>query len=372
MINVKHETPHVLKILSKVEVFIKYNILRPIISFILWKIKPNKENYFLDYNGKPLREGISFCVPAYNEEHTISLCFSSLIGFVQEIIFIDNGSTDNTLQIVQEFQKIYEKQIKVIILEMPESTLVEMRQEALKYVKHKWIIRGDADMLFRVKAKEIILEKIKNVSRPTAFQIRKIELFGTASNYHKLFGKFSKGEFFLRTFDPRIEYIEYYGRLEHAPLPIYCKMTKIKEYSFYHLDCYKENERIIYRTCYLDWREYVNKHPEGQKSKEEYSKMWLQHNFKTNDEKELKYRFARLIGSMCEKHTDSFIAQYPFILKSLIEKDPYIITSKDGKPFLRYGRDEQAFFDSYQLTDSESAWTPDVDKFYRDSIRMAI
>ncbi|MCE5328732.1 glycosyltransferase [bacterium] len=53
---------------------------------------------------------ISVIVPAYNEEKFIGACISSLEkqNFNKddyEIIVIDNGSTDNTVQIVHNFNK---------------------------------------------------------------------------------------------------------------------------------------------------------------------------------------------------------------------------------------------------------------------------
>ena len=211
MINVKYDTPYVLKTLSKVEVFIKYNILRPIISFILWKIKQNKENYFLDYNGKPLKEGISFCVPAYNEEHTISFCLESLTGFIDHLIFIDNGSTDNTIDVVRAFQAKYQDLIEVTVLEMPGATLIEMRQEALKYVHHKWFVRGDADMMFTEAFKTECKQIIDNAKRPIAIQISMFDLFGNVSHYHNRFGMYSNGEYYMRNFDSNVKYQEYSG-----------------------------------------------------------------------------------------------------------------------------------------------------------------
>jgi len=51
---------------------------------------------------------ISAIVPAYNEEKTIKHVLKSLVNslLVDEIIFINDGSSDNTLSIIKKFKKI--------------------------------------------------------------------------------------------------------------------------------------------------------------------------------------------------------------------------------------------------------------------------
>ena len=59
-----------------------------------------------------LMDGISLIIRAKNEEKNITLCIESVIDLVDEIIFVNNGSTDNTLKIIEELAMKYSK-IKV-------------------------------------------------------------------------------------------------------------------------------------------------------------------------------------------------------------------------------------------------------------------
>ena len=54
-----------------------------------------------------LNPGISLIIRAKNEELNIPHCIESVVDLVDEIIFVDNGSTDNTYKLVEEYDKIY-------------------------------------------------------------------------------------------------------------------------------------------------------------------------------------------------------------------------------------------------------------------------
>ena len=59
---------------------------------------------------KELTNGISLIIRAKNEEPNIKLCIESVVDLVDEIIFVDNNSTDNTYRLM----KVYEKKFKNI------------------------------------------------------------------------------------------------------------------------------------------------------------------------------------------------------------------------------------------------------------------
>lgn len=59
-------------------------------------------------NNIHLNPGISFLIRAKNEEDNVFDCLMSIIDIDCEIIFVDNGSTDNTLSIARNLEKKYE------------------------------------------------------------------------------------------------------------------------------------------------------------------------------------------------------------------------------------------------------------------------
>ncbi len=59
---------------------------------------------------------ISVIVPVYNAEKFIDKCIESVIGQTYkdiELILVNDGSKDNSLKILQKYEKKYPKMIKV-------------------------------------------------------------------------------------------------------------------------------------------------------------------------------------------------------------------------------------------------------------------
>ncbi len=92
-----------------------------------------------------MNDKISVIVPVYNLEKYLSNCIDSIISQTYtniEIIFVDDCSSDNSLNILNEYSKKY-NQIKVISLEQHGVTSV--RNEGLKHASGKYIGFVDCD-----------------------------------------------------------------------------------------------------------------------------------------------------------------------------------------------------------------------------------
>lgn len=89
---------------------------------------------------------ISFVIPVYNAELYISRCVDSLLAQdIQdyEIICINDGSTDNSLAILKEYENKFPD--KFIIISQENSGIAYARNNAFKYVKgdYTWFIDND-------------------------------------------------------------------------------------------------------------------------------------------------------------------------------------------------------------------------------------
>lgn len=76
----------------------------------LWRFDKKKSGFpalYEKYSVGQLTPGLSMIIRAKNEAHNIENCIRSIAPHVDEVIFVDNGSTDNTRLIVEKLQKEY-------------------------------------------------------------------------------------------------------------------------------------------------------------------------------------------------------------------------------------------------------------------------
>lgn len=88
---------------------------------------------------------ISVMIPVYNTSKYLEKCLNSIINQSLkeiEIICVNDGSTDNSLEILREFQ---EKDNRIIIIDKKNAGVSCARNEALKIVKGEYCLNIDSD-----------------------------------------------------------------------------------------------------------------------------------------------------------------------------------------------------------------------------------
>jgi glycosyltransferase involved in cell wall biosynthesis len=94
----------------------------------------------------PRKNGISTLIACQNEEVTVGWAILSFLPFSDEIIVVDNGSTDKTKEIALTIAKQFPE--KVRFFDVPHlKDLYENRQFAFEQSRFRWIVRGDADYI---------------------------------------------------------------------------------------------------------------------------------------------------------------------------------------------------------------------------------
>ena len=106
---------------------------------------------------------LSISIPVYNAEKTLDQCIKSII--VQtfrdfELILVDDGSTDNSLQICKKWSLSYPEHIRVIHKENSGSLLTRRRCLQESVSKYLYIMDAD-DYLVDKDALRYIYEAIK-------------------------------------------------------------------------------------------------------------------------------------------------------------------------------------------------------------------
>ncbi len=105
--------------------------------------------------GRAEEADISLCMIVRDEERVIADCLTSACDVFNEIIVVDTGSTDRTMEIVEGFGAQMHEMV------WPEN-FAAARNESLKYAKGKWIFWMDADDVLPPASAERILDAAIN------------------------------------------------------------------------------------------------------------------------------------------------------------------------------------------------------------------
>lgn len=100
-------------------------------------------------------ETLSVVLATFNEEKNLASCLSSVEKISNEIIVVDGGSLDKTVEIAKEFKA------KVSVTDNPSIFHIN-KQKAIDKANCEWVLQLDADEVVTDKLAKEIKEKIEN------------------------------------------------------------------------------------------------------------------------------------------------------------------------------------------------------------------
>lgn len=113
-----------------------------------------------------MKPTLSVVVLTHNDESRIVDCLECL-GFANELIVIDDESSDRTLELVRNFtEKIYIRALK--------NNFSNQRNFALNYVHSNWVFFVDSDELVSAALRDEILSTIRN-QEYTGYYIKRFD-----------------------------------------------------------------------------------------------------------------------------------------------------------------------------------------------------
>jgi glycosyltransferase involved in cell wall biosynthesis len=117
---------------------------------------------------------LSLCLAVFNEEKNIHYPLDSAYDFVDEVIIVDGGSSDRTVEIAKSYGK------KVRIITSPNPPMFHInKQKAIEVARGDWILQLDADEAVTPEQKKEINEIIDSKDSVEAYNMPRRNWFLT-------------------------------------------------------------------------------------------------------------------------------------------------------------------------------------------------
>ena len=273
-------------------------------------------------------QGISVYIRVKDERDWIAASIDSIKGIADEIIVVDNGSTDGTYEILKEMVLSENGQLKLWY--KPELYHCDLSNFALENTAFRWVLRWDGDMVAHTDGDHPIAELrarilALNPRRHYLIYLQHINLSGDL--FHQDPQEMFHIEEYIHTFSKSARFI-HPGRFEAVKFPFYYKPLFWYEPYAFHLNI-KPARRVLLRYFWEDWMElkdYV-RYP----TLEGYASAHIENEFGTPRMEEAQ---KRCLGKVMQNHipfdNDRF-GPYPSMLRSLLDQTQYRIQYQYGR-----------------------------------------
>lgn len=307
---------------------------------------------------RPQEEGISCVMRVKDEADWVRLSILSIREFADEIIFVDNGSTDGSLQMARELKDDYGLK-KLKIFTFPEIDGVKVRTAdlynfAFGQATKTWVFKWDGDFIARTDQLFSIME-LKDLwgeyrHRADVFRIGGPNLFG--DHLHYFYGPPDDIEFCFE------RYLFRNRRWTHKMAPHY-EILVLKAHRrimhlgpmanpddrriyFFHLKGLKPDEKIAGRATLSLWWKFRQENPGSPKT---YNQ-WLAEYWGTDDKEE---QIRKCMGLFFEsgrirryEKIGGDWGEYPTLMKPYLKQPRYEVGYENGVPVRRMTHEDRA------------------------------
>jgi glycosyltransferase involved in cell wall biosynthesis len=276
----------------------------------------------------PRPQGISIYMRVKDERDWIAASIASIRGIADEIVVVDNGSTDGTFEILRDMA--HQENSRLKLWQKPELHHGDLSNFALEQTSFRWVFRWDGDMVAHTDGEHPVAELRArilglNPHRYYLIYLRHINLSGDLC--HQDPQEMVHIEEYIHTFSKAARFI-HPGRFEAIKFPFYYKPLFWYEPYVFHVNI-KSARRMLLRYFWEDWMErkdYI-RYP----TLEDYVSAHIEKEFGTPLMEEAQ---ERCMGKVLQNHisfdTERF-GPYPAMLKPLLDQPPYRIQYQTGR-----------------------------------------
>lgn len=268
-----------------------------------------------------------------NEEEWIALSLQSLSAFADEVIIIDNASTDNTFKEIERVRS--NLPYKLIVEENDSRDICKVSNHALAMTSYKWIVRWDADFIAYTSGERNVVrlrEYLLSLNPNNFYLIYPllINFSYDLSHVHKNHILHSEG--YIHTFHPNAKYKKR-GVFEVLHVPMFFSVKRIFNIHFVHTGTSKCIEKLLFRYYWLIWiRDSGMKESNGII---EYIRKTAKEMWGTVNLSEIIREIFNEQRPFLRKYEIHEFGDYPELLQSELKNPKYRILYKNGKPYMR-------------------------------------
>jgi hypothetical protein len=321
----------------------------------------------------PREEGISCVVRAKNEENWLRMSLLSIKDFADEIIFVDNASTDRTLEIARRFQEeFFQDRMKIFTFPAIDGRQVkaaDLYTFSFRQATKSWLMKWDADFIGRTEGPFSMLELKKlwhdQREKVDKFRLSAPNLWGDHEHFREVWP--GQPEFCFENYLWRNRDWEYVMEsYEVLRLKKHKREMRVgppanpedRRTYWVHLKSLESEELIFYRTNMVPWWKYCLDYPDSRLTYDEWcGRQWgssdlaRQLDYKDNQwrwgssEPPYPDRTVQIQNLMDRCLRDGHLKRftkvggewggYPGLLRPYLERPKYRIVYQGGKPHHR-------------------------------------
>jgi len=268
--------------------------------------------------------GICVNIRVKNEEDWIKYAILSLRDFADEIIIADQGSTDGTVQIIQDIIEEH-PEMNIRFFNRSADTYLNMTKFVLKESRFRWILRFDADMVAKTSGKYNIMNLKKyilnflNDENYYAIYLNHVYLYYDLFHIRKT-GLFHREVWLCTNSKDLCVYNtpKKPGDPIHFFIPYYYKILEIRDPFIFHCNI-KSRKRVLEWHYWAEYRRLF----EGKLDFDEFVKLRIKEEFFTDSIKEAADMNIRKCWTEVVPFDPKTVDGHPEILEPLLKNPRY-------------------------------------------------